>query len=231
MSGFSFRRLGIFGFFFRSSAAMRRATRFSFRSLGIARRSSRSASVSAAHSSHGSRVARPLPTRASDYGSHSSGTRGRSPSRKSRWSWGRRQRHGRGAGRLTLERMEGRSMLAAQSFAAVTLDLIPADDTAVALFPPGAVVSTNIDDYTNVTTPKIDVIGLSGIPMTSGDQIQIVDATQGVVGSYTVTAGDLNAGVWVTAANNNRIQLTTALTATATGTAHARSGSTFRGPR
>ena len=107
------------------------------------------------------------------------------------------------------------------SFASVTLDLIAADDTAVGLFPVGA-VSSDADDYTNVTTPRINVVGLNGIPMVAGDKIQIMDATQGEVGVYTVTAADLSAGPaanWTS--GTKEIQLTTALTSSATGTAHA----------
>jgi hypothetical protein len=96
----------------------RPAVPFSFRSMGIARRSSRSRTISTAaveHASHRSRTGRPLPSRASDHGLRSEGTRGRSQARKSRWSWGRGRRHARGESLLALERVEGRSMLAGEA--------------------------------------------------------------------------------------------------------------------
>ncbi len=87
----------------------RSALPFSFRSMGIARRSrgGRTLMTAAAeHASHRSRTGRTLPSRASDHGSRSAGTRGRSQARKSRWSWARRGRLHQG------EALEPRAMLA-----------------------------------------------------------------------------------------------------------------------
>ncbi len=58
--------------------------------------------------------------------------------------------------------------------------------------------TSNTDDITNVTTPTVQVSTMNGVAMSVGDVIQIIDTSNGnaVVGSYTVVAGDLTAGLW-----------------------------------
>jgi Ca2+-binding RTX toxin-like protein len=74
------------------------------------------------------------------------------------------------------------------SLASQTLDLLAPSDSGI----------SNSDDLTNIAAPTIRVSTLNGVAMAAGDVIKIIDTSNNnaVVGSYTVLAGDLTAGVW-----------------------------------
>jgi hypothetical protein len=74
------------------------------------------------------------------------------------------------------------------SLSAITLDLATASDSG----------TSTSDDITHLATPTITVSSLNGVVMAAGDILQLVDASNAnaVMGSYTVLAGDLTAGVW-----------------------------------
>ena len=74
------------------------------------------------------------------------------------------------------------------SFAGITLSVAAASDSGV----------SNTDSLTNDTTPTITVSSLNGLAMSVNDVIQIIDTnhSNAVVGSYTVQASDLTAGLW-----------------------------------
>lgn len=130
MPRLSFRSLGIFAFLFRTSAAVRRATRMTFRSLGIARRSSSTARARFAN----------------DGGN-------RPPSSRSeRRGWGGRRRLSQWRRRTSTvslrggESLEGRRVLAVSSLAGYMPDLVLASDSGF----------DGADNYTNAQALTIN---------------------------------------------------------------------------
>ncbi|MCX5945731.1 MAG: Ig-like domain-containing protein [Cyanobacteria bacterium] len=75
-------------------------------------------------------------------------------------------------------------IMAPTSLATVTPDLLASSDSGV----------SDADNLTNDNTPTL-AVDLTGKALSAGDVIQLVDASNGdaVVGSYTITQGDLNA--------------------------------------
>jgi hypothetical protein len=184
MSGFSFRRLGIFGFFFRTKPAVRRATRFSFRNLGIARRSNRDRVDRATELQQISHAGRLTPNRSSDH-RFASASRGRDTSSTSRWSWVKRRSRHRGTSCLGIEPMEQKKVLA--SLTGVEFNNSPAGtygiDQTISL-------QATFDEPVNVTgTPSINlIVGTQTLPAT----YESGDGTTKLLFNYKVSSGNLD---------------------------------------
>jgi len=207
MGFFSFRKLGIFGYFFRRPAFARtvvRFSRFSFRGLGIARRSTswgtsaKSATSHPVRSSSGRGSRSTASTRSSGAGSRSTHPRRRNTRRSGGW-WGR-ARHSRSMSQLGSESLEKRSLLAGDTLAAITPDLAAASDLGF----------SNSDDITSAATLTINVDIPVSTVLNPGDELRlfqngaltpIATATAGYgLNSFTISRPALDGAYSYTAA-------------------------------
>ena len=193
MSMFSFRRLGIFGYFFRGARAIRASARFSFRNLGIARRVTAPRVETSPRPRRSARSEGGWYSRTFGSANNAETTRPTGGTLRKRRSRGFRGRqHDQRTSRP--EQLEGRSMLAGASLAAVIPDLDAASDTGFSAS----------DDLTSQsvlqvlqtsTSPTITIVVAVPASAAVGDTLELLQ-NSAVVGSKKITT--LGAAVTLT---------------------------------
>lgn len=171
MSRLAFRSLGIFGYFFRAARATRAATRLSFRSLGIGRRTR--ASVNTVDDAvSGGRSLSPTRSRTHDFAPRRRSSRRESSSSRHRSRW---------TSRLHAEPLESRKVLAGASLAGVLPDLPLAFDSGY----------SNSDNITNNTAVDIDVTIPAGTTISAGDTLRLLNSSGSILMSLPAAATGL----------------------------------------
>jgi len=195
MGCFSYRLLGIFGYFFRSERATRSSSRASFRALGIARsaRPAPAIPLAAAGRVHSQVTSGGSSSRVSGRSAaprRSSANR-RPQSRRpgSRGGWWNRGRRSRPVTRLRAEALETRKMLAVADLDAYTPVLAAGFDTGYSA----------TDGITNIVEPTIE-LNLGAVTINPGDILQIAGLPGG---PYQVTAPATGANLFVIPALND----------------------------